>query len=136
MSILIRFLLTALLAFVLATGQGFVVLSSWAATCCPQNSVHQLPDCCRDGSCEKHKTVKLPFVKQQLAKCQCGSANVDLQYEKNSSLPDGGLPLVGTDSPNPLLSLQLSDSGVPIWLHRLFYPDRSRRLLEKNSWLL
>jgi hypothetical protein len=140
MSTLIRFLLTAFLALVLVTGQGFAVASSWAAACCPQNITHQLPDCCQEGGCEKHKAVETPsvkhLVKQQLAKCVCGPTTVDLQYEKSFSLSDGGLLLVGIDHPNPVLSLQLADSGAPIWLRRLFYPDRSRLFLEKNSWLL
>ena len=135
MSTFLRFLLTAFLALVLVTGQGFTVLSSWAASCCPKPVIEKVMSCCHDGGCDKHKASNPVTLKQKGDACQCSATPVDLQQEKGSFLLDSG-KLVGASSPNPTLSLQLADSDTPIWLYRLFYPDKSKLYLEKNSWLL
>jgi hypothetical protein len=131
-----RFLIVAFLALILMTGQGFTELSSWAASCCSKPMVQKAMSCCHGGVCEKHKAVNPVTLKQKSEACQCAPASGDMQYEKASQLMDGKLQLVASSHPNPVLSLQVADTDAPIWLHRLFYPDKSRLFLKKNSWLL
>lgn len=135
MSMFPRFLIAFILALFLMTGQGFTVLSSWATPCCPNITTHEAMPCCQSRDCKKHKPSNTELIKKKAETCYCSVAPVDLQQEKSTFQMDSG-KLIGANNPNTTLSLQLANSNTPIWLYRLFYPDKSKLYLEKNHWLL
>lgn len=102
--------------------------------------------CCTGGSTStKASQTIIPFCHPEASgsatadnTCQCmpaSSAPATVQDYSNSSQQT--LEWAAVCQPNPALTLQLADTtNAPVWLHRLFYPDKSQLYLLNQRMLL
>lgn len=133
MSIVVKFLISLILVLGLVAGRGFAA----TASCCLGNSASQKAHtCCQQSTSLTQKSPQTAMVLTQKSQCHCQLLPASESTEKSLSLLNDWHISLGELDAYPVFALQLANGKVPIWLYRLFYPDRSKLYLEKHSLLL
>lgn len=132
-----RFLIPLLLVLAIVLGQGFAAVFSLESSCCNGITIQEcnLP-CCDSSSCTQKQKKAYRSSSTAQPNCQCSPLTNDMVRLKAYTLPSSWTLLASTANPNPVLSLQLTDTQAPIWLYRLFYPDQSKLYLQNRTLLL
>lgn len=136
MNILFRLILPVCLAFLLIAGQGTVLAESLCCIelpqqeqehrCCPKIKKHQ-------HSHHDNKRFETTF---KHTGCQMQHATVDLYLDKPFHIQLNPETLVLSSFANLIQGLQYAAYRKPIWLYRLFYPDKSELYIEQQHLLL